>query len=381
MPQQPGDDFDARMNFSGFDAQGRGDFLQSVRNLFVVDVDSDSHRYKMNLILLGIHFGEDAAEFFPAEHRVVGPSQVGYETGLFDNCIADGEAGDQGDHRRLLRRDPRAQKQRHVNAVGFFGVPGVPGAAAACGLFFGDDQGAVWLSLFPQKHRNGVRGIGLKEMMDLFSERALRQSLTQDFWNENIGHFLDLIASAGVAFHADAQRAKFFDPAEDSRACDADFAGDFRAADDDHGVVGEKGEERVDAAIGGPGKICGIHLWWHRLQPVFSRFPSMPKKNQNPQAEVCATPLQIFFELRQPLADFGKFHLPFGERRFQALHNVLGRFASKRLVSQARLIGRNHRCEAVQFLAQAGDFGFYIERRIEADKEFEISRGADGALR
>ena len=43
------------------------------------------------------------------------------------------------------------------------------------------------------------------------------------------------------------------------RAGDADFAGDFRAADDDHRVVGEQREERIDAAIGRARKSCVRH--------------------------------------------------------------------------------------------------------------------------
>ncbi len=64
------------------------------------------------------------------------------------------------------------------------------------------------------------------------------------------GRALDVIAGVRVALNAHAELAQFFDPAPDLLARNADFLGDFRAADDDGGVFGEQREQRVNAPVG-----------------------------------------------------------------------------------------------------------------------------------
>jgi hypothetical protein len=59
-----------------------------------------------------------------------------------------------------------------------------------------------------------------------------------------------VIAGVRVALHAHAQLAHFLNPAPDLLAGDADFLGDFRAADDDGRIFGEQREQRVDAPVG-----------------------------------------------------------------------------------------------------------------------------------
>ncbi len=135
-------------------------------------------------------------------------------------------------------------------------MPGVPGAAAPRGLFLGDHDSPVRLSLLSQQHGDGIGGIGLEEMVDTLPERSRREPLAQNFRSENVRHFFDLIAVARVALHANAESSKSFDPTPHSRTGHAYFAGNFRAADDDHGVVGKQRQERVNPAIGRTRQGC-----------------------------------------------------------------------------------------------------------------------------
>ena len=59
-----------------------------------------------------------------------------------------------------------------------------------------------------------------------------------------------------MALHPHAERAQFFDPAPDLLPRDADFFGDFRAADDDGRVFGEQRQQRVNAPVGGAREIA-----------------------------------------------------------------------------------------------------------------------------
>ena len=125
-----------------------------------------------------------------------------------------------------------------------------PARPAPRRLLLRDDDRSVRFPALAQRHGDGVGRIDFEEMVDAFSERPRMQPPVQQLRRENIGHFFDLIAGARMALHADAQRAQFFNPAPHGAARHADFAGDFRAADDDHRVVGEQRQQRVNAAIG-----------------------------------------------------------------------------------------------------------------------------------
>ena len=81
------------------------------------------------------------------------------------------------------------------------------------------------------------------------------EAAAQHLRNENIGHAFDVIAGAGMALHADAESAQLLNPSPHLLARDADFLGNFRAADHDGGVFGEEREERVDAAVRGAGQV------------------------------------------------------------------------------------------------------------------------------
>ena len=87
-------------------------------------------------------------------------------------------------------------------------------------------------------------------MIHAFAEWSGREPAVQQFWGECVGRFLDLIAGARVALHAHAEGAQFLHPVPDGGARDADFAGDFCAADDEHGIVSEQGKKGIDAAVG-----------------------------------------------------------------------------------------------------------------------------------
>ena len=72
----------------------------------------------------------------------------------------------------------------------------------------------------------------------------------QQFRREDVRHLFDLIPGARMALHSNAQRAQPLDPAPHSEARHACFPCDFRAADDDHAVVGKQRQQRVNAPIG-----------------------------------------------------------------------------------------------------------------------------------
>src|ERR1700676_3201566 len=96
-------------------------------------------------------------------------------------------------------------------------------------------------------------------MVYALAQRALVQTFTKKLRYEHVWNLLDLVPAARMPFHANAQRPKFFDPPPDGRACHTDFASDFRPADHDHGVIGKHREERVDATVSGPSRICQRH--------------------------------------------------------------------------------------------------------------------------
>ncbi len=126
-------------------------------------------------------------------------------------------------------------------------------------LLLRDDYGPVRLAALSKRHCDGVGRISFEEMVDAFSERSRMQPPVQQFRCEDVGHLFDLIAGARMALHAHAQRAQLFDPAPHGEARYADFARDFRAADDNHRVVGKQREQRVDAPIGRSRKSCVRH--------------------------------------------------------------------------------------------------------------------------
>lgn len=123
-------------------------------------------------------------------------------------------------------------------------------------MFFGEDDGAVGLAGFAEMERDGVGRIGFKEMVDALRERSAGEAMAEHLRREDIGDALNVIAGAGMSLDADTELAEFFNPAPDLLARDADFAGDFRTANDDGRVFEKQCEQRVDAAVGGAGKSC-----------------------------------------------------------------------------------------------------------------------------
>ena len=121
-------------------------------------------------------------------------------------------------------------------------------------MFFGENDGAVRLAGFAELHGDVVGRVDFEEMVDAAREGCARESVAEKLRRENVGNALDVIAGGGVSFDADAESAQLFDPAPDLLAGDANFLGDFCAADDDGGIFGEEGEQGVDTAVGGAGK-------------------------------------------------------------------------------------------------------------------------------
>ena len=191
-----------------------------------------------------------------ANHQIVGPANVGESVEILGGGIARGESGDQRQQRRVRGRNRRAQQDAAINPGRFLRGPRAAGAASAGGLLLGEDDGAVRLARFAQAHGDGVRGIGFEEMVDAARERRAVESMAQHLRSENVRHALDVVAGARVAFDPHAEGAQFFDPAPDLLARDADFLGDFGAADDDGRVFGEQRQQRVNAPVGGAREVC-----------------------------------------------------------------------------------------------------------------------------
>ena len=84
-------------------------------------------------------------------------------------------------------------------------------------------------------------------MIDAARERRSRKLVAEKLRREDVGDALDVIASGGVSFDADAESAQLFDPAPDLLARDANLLGDFCAADDDGGIFGEEGKQAKDS--------------------------------------------------------------------------------------------------------------------------------------
>src|SRR6202040_1445540 len=141
-----------------------------------------------------------------------------------------------------------------MNSGGFFGKPFASGAAPSGGLFFGENDGAVGLAGFAELHGHSVGRIDFEEVIDAAREGRPRELTAEELRREDIGNALNMVAGGGMSFHADAQSAQVFDPAPELLAGDADLLGDLRAADDDGGIFGKEGEQRVDATVGGAGK-------------------------------------------------------------------------------------------------------------------------------
>src|SRR6266481_7338221 len=238
------------MTSAGLDPQRRRNRRQLVGNFHMVYVDADPYGHEMNSVLLRIHFRQYPAEFLPPEKHIIWPAQVGNNPGLLQDSVPDGKTRNHRDQRSMLRRNGRPQKDGHIDAICFFRMPGMPAASAPSRLFLRDDESSVGLTLLPKPHGDGVGRIRFEKMVDALADRALMQTLAKELRHEHVRHLLDLIPVPGMPFHANAQAAKFFDPAPHGEARHADFSRDLRSADHNQGVVGEQRQERVDAAVG-----------------------------------------------------------------------------------------------------------------------------------
>src|SRR5258706_7644449 len=227
-------------------------------------------------------------------------------------------------------------------------------------------------------------------MMDALAQRTVMQTFAQKLRYEHVRNFLDLIAGARMPFDANAQIAKFFDPAPDGRPRHADFASDFCPADHDHGVVGEHCEERVDATISRPSRICQRHddsgnfrmpeqenIFHPASTPKFASRGAFWKLYGHGSPRTFsvygnAVPLRgrakIPLELRETFAHFVELCSPFGERRFEPLHDVFRRAAAKCLVLEPLLLRSNILRETFEVFAQTRNLALDVEGRIIADK-------------
>src|SRR5258707_9579804 len=144
------------MTSAGLDPQRSRNRRQLVRNFHMVYVDADPYGDEMNSVLLRIHFRQYPAEFLAPEKHIIWPTQVGNNAGLLQDSVPDGETRNHRDQWRVLRRNGRPQKDRHIDAICFFRMPGVPAASAPGRLFLRNDESSMRLTLFPKPHGNRV---------------------------------------------------------------------------------------------------------------------------------------------------------------------------------------------------------------------------------
>ena len=59
----------------------------------MINVDSDADDDKVNPVRFRVHLGENAGALFPAQQEVVRPAQVRCDVRLFEDRVAQGQAG------------------------------------------------------------------------------------------------------------------------------------------------------------------------------------------------------------------------------------------------------------------------------------------------
>src|SRR3989442_15815705 len=115
-------------------------------------------------------------------------------------------------------------------------------------------------NMLRQRLGNTPFRIDLKKMIDSLPKWSIAQPLPEHIRHKYIRHSFDLVASARVTFHLHTQLAQPLRPPPDGGARHANLPRDFPAADDNHGIVGEKGQQLIDAPVGGAGKGAQRHL-------------------------------------------------------------------------------------------------------------------------
>ena len=209
VAQQPNQQFEARMDFAGLDAQRGGDVREFRRHFRLVHIHADSDDGVMNAVGLRVHFRQDAAEFLPRTSKSLGQRISGVASSSSAaasraaspaTSVRSGAcAGGIGGRNRIVQLDSR----------GLFRNPLAPGAAAAGGLFLCEHDGAVRLACFAEVHGDGVRRIDFEKVIDAPRERRAVQAVAQELRRQNVGHALDVIARVRMAFHAHAELRSF----------------------------------------------------------------------------------------------------------------------------------------------------------------------------
>lgn len=84
------------MGLARLDSKGSGDIGELPRHFRLIYVDANADHGVMDAVGLGVHFGEDAGKFSPAEKQIVGPADIQIPVVQFFRArIASGEASDQ----------------------------------------------------------------------------------------------------------------------------------------------------------------------------------------------------------------------------------------------------------------------------------------------
>ena len=258
------------MRFAVFDAERRGDVGEIGGHLRLVDVDADADDGVVDAVGLGVHLGEDAAEFAAADEQIVGPADVRKRIQIFSGSIARGEPRDERQQRRVRGRNRRTQQDAAIDARGFFGCPGAARAAAARGLFFGEHNGAVRLAGLAKLHGDRICGVDFEEVHKCGARTACRRGDGSASAERECRARArcDSRCAGGPSPGRRAARSCSIQRHTCWRVTPISF-GDLRAADHDRRVFGEQRQQRVDAPVGRAGQACGALRRHGRKQEAY----------------------------------------------------------------------------------------------------------------
>ena len=229
----------------------------------LVHVDADADDGVVDAIGLGVHLGEDAAEFLAADEQVVGPANVG-ERGRVSSARRRARRGrDQREQRRVRRGNRRPQQNRARRCPRIFSEihvrPARPRPAVCSSARTTAPCGSP---ARPRCMATVLVESVLKKWIDAAREgRAVEAVAAGAAGRECRACARCDSRCAGGPSRARRARAAFRSSAR-RLARDADFLGDFRAADDDRGVFREQRQQRVDAPVGGAGQVAIRALAW-----------------------------------------------------------------------------------------------------------------------
>src|SRR5580692_4079627 len=123
FPQQPHQQFQSRNLLTRLDPQRSRRRSQFSGKFFLIHVQPNSHDHKSHLRWLRMHLGQNPAHFLSAHKQIIRPLQVRRQSRLHFDGRARRKPRHHCQKRRLHRRKPRPQKQRHVDPRSTLGLP------------------------------------------------------------------------------------------------------------------------------------------------------------------------------------------------------------------------------------------------------------------